>query len=304
MYAWNSFSNKRGPFRATIPRTIAREIRDRVEEQENLAKQHSRNHHHQRPPAGQYSNYGHHPRPSVPPPYPVRSLPQPPLRPSASEGRRRSSNSSRIRQSHDKGCLCQIGSVVRAVICLALMLGVTGGLVYWVTTAHFTSVIRERMTGKAVRNVTRLDQSLEESALSLDKSVRLYIDYDGKLHRLSELSEHTEVLSETKTALTNHSTNPVTPPVDNLETSSLPVTASTTVNRQETTAENVSVKSQISLFTTTSNPLIQSILLEQDEVETHVLDEDENSVDVSTIFEDTEDVTSDFDTTTTDQCKK
>ena len=175
---------------------------------------------------------------------------------------------------------------------------------YWVTTAHFTSVIRERMTGKAVRNVTRLNQSLEESALSLDKSVRLYIDYDGKLHRLSELSEHTEVLSETKTALTNHSTNPVTPPVDNFETSSLPVTASTTVNRQETTAENVSVKSQISVFPTTVNPLIQSILLEQDEVETHLLDEDENSVDVSTIFEATEDVTSDFDTTTTDQCKK
>jgi hypothetical protein len=37
-----------------------------------------------------------------------------------------------------KGCYCQMGSIVRAIFSLAFILGVSGGLIYWVYITQFS----------------------------------------------------------------------------------------------------------------------------------------------------------------------
>ena len=212
MYAWNSIS-KRG-FRSSIPRTIAREIRERAA-QEELA-------------SGTATLQSQHTLRSVP--YPgslaapssVRTLP--------------------------KGCYCQLGSVFRAIIFLTLILGVTAGLVYWIYTAHFVSTSDETLTSRSNKtaNITsnlfvgsKIEpknandfKTLEETALQLDKDVRLYIDYEGKLHQLSEL---TEKLLKDKTIKLPKEFEPLTSESSLTTQSSITTTSRTTSTTESTT---------------------------------------------------------------------
>ena len=249
MYAWNH-DNKRGPFRSSIPRTIAREIRERMEEQENLAKELRGRQRHLQPPS--YPRPSPHPLVRPPPAYDDHHQGHPRGRPTKKER------------------FCQVGSLVRASVCLFLMLGVTGGLIYWIYTAHFASIQKE------VHKRTFNNGSLEETALKLDKNVRLYIDYEGKLHRLSELEDEgtkrntNEIFTSTTTpkaalkqkptkttkeftiSYTTTSTTTTTTTTSARTTTTTKETTTTEVEEETTTTVNIDIKYEITTASETT----------------------------------------------------
>jgi len=110
MYGWNSIS--KAGFRASMPRSIARELREQVRAEAEAGKQNNNN-----------SN-NHLQR--------VNSHPQ-------SITTQGSTATTGQRDVLPKGCYCQLGSVFRAILFLVLILGVTGGVCYWIYLSHFSS---------------------------------------------------------------------------------------------------------------------------------------------------------------------
>ena len=244
MYDWNKVSKRGVGFPSTMPRSLAKEMREQEEKAKEEAKKASIK----------------------------RKAPDPPSRAStlptsrfgsdtvsmadelssgpyyyASLARTTSSESTTL----PKGCYCQLGSGFRALIFLCIILGVTAGLVYWIYMVHFLkedgtfpeetpprvksssnesyfsikngnnninrlslpnlqrhrvapskntnlesfnetfnktiAKIMKTLSTTKVNSIRSEDKNLETHFLKA-KDLRVYTDFDGKLHNLSELT--------------------------------------------------------------------------------------------------------------------
>ena len=121
MYAWNSIS--KAGFRASMPKSIARELREQARREGEMA-------HNQRlQVAGSKPAMSTSPTPG--------QLP--------------------------KGCYCQLGSVFRAALFLSLILGVTAGVCYWIYLAHFAPDAKNFKNSDKNLTETEEDQKLRNS---------------------------------------------------------------------------------------------------------------------------------------------
>ena len=129
MYDWNKVSKRSGGFTSSMPRSLAKELREQEEKAKEAAKQTSLKRRAPDPPS----------RASTLPTSKAQndtiSMADP------LSGPYFYSSLARTTSSEDstslKGCYCQIGSVFRALVFLFLILGVTAGLIYWIYMAHF-----------------------------------------------------------------------------------------------------------------------------------------------------------------------
>ena len=137
MYAWNSIS-KRGPFRrSSLPRAIAKELKLKQDSSDSG------------------STSQHHSFPMT-------------------------STSSNGNNQAPKGCYCQMGSIVRAIFSLAFILGVSGGLIYWVYITQFSEEIDN--------NIIHLQEELLENDNIVDNNIKLS-EHDYSILQTNELLE-------------------------------------------------------------------------------------------------------------------
>ena len=135
MYDWNKVSKRGGGFSSSMPRSLVKELREQEEKAKEAAKNTSLKRKAPDPPsiastlptAKDNQNDGARsmadPLSSAPYFYPSLAT--------------RTNSSSSEDSMSPKGCYCQMGSVFRAIIFICLILGVTGGLVYWIYMVHF-----------------------------------------------------------------------------------------------------------------------------------------------------------------------
>ena len=132
MYDWNKVSKRGGGFTSSMPRSLAKELREQEEKAKEASKQTSLKRRAPDPPSHTStlpsSNRLQNDTismadPSLSGPYFFPTLPR--------------STVSALDSSNPKGCFCQMGSVFRALVFLCLILGVTGGLIYWIYMVHF-----------------------------------------------------------------------------------------------------------------------------------------------------------------------
>ena len=137
MYAWNSIS-KRGPFRrSSLPRAIAKELKLKQDSSDSG------------------STSQHHSFPMT-------------------------STSSNGNNQAPKGCYCQMGSIVRAIFSLAFILGVSGGLIYWVYITQFSEEIDN--------NIIHLQEELLENDNIVNNNIKLS-EHDYSILQTNELLE-------------------------------------------------------------------------------------------------------------------
>ena len=137
MYAWNSIS-KRGPFRrSSLPRAIAKELKLKQDSSDSG------------------STSQHHSFPMT-------------------------STSSNGNNQAPKGCYCQMGSIVRAIFSLAFILGVSGGLIYWVYITQFSEEIDN--------NIIHLQEELLENNNIVNNNIKLS-EHDYSILQTNELLE-------------------------------------------------------------------------------------------------------------------
>ena len=132
MYDWNKVSKRGGGFTSSMPRSLAKELREQEEKAKEASKQSSLKRRAPDPPS-RTSTLPSSNRlqndtismadPSLSGPYFFPTLPR--------------STAFTNDSNNPKGCFCQMGSVFRALVFLCLILGVTGGLIYWIYMVHF-----------------------------------------------------------------------------------------------------------------------------------------------------------------------
>lgn len=107
-----------------------------------------------------------------------------------------------------KGCFCQIGSSFKAVLFLFLILGATGALGFWLYQNKFgpnaiqapnlpnLPVVGSTLKPRQGKDLDLANQEIEvvQNQTNPDKIIHdsdpdLYIDYEGKLHKVSDLKE-------------------------------------------------------------------------------------------------------------------
>lgn len=91
-----------------------------------------------------------------------------------------------------KGCRLRIGSGYKALMYLALIVGLTGAVAAWLYFNKFGPMAAR--AGGSVRFRTALNLTREARGAKLNKTIRdsdpdLYLDHQGNIHRLSELQD-------------------------------------------------------------------------------------------------------------------
>ena len=139
MYDWNKVSKHGAPVSSSMPQALAREIQEQEERANEAAKKQSLKRRAPDPPSKMSTLPTSHVATTVTHAvggsvtHMVGDIRSPYY---ASLARTTSSDGT----NSPKGCYCQLGSVFRALLFLSVILGVTGGLIYWIYMVHFLKV--------------------------------------------------------------------------------------------------------------------------------------------------------------------